>query len=365
MKICVIGTRGFPLIQGGIETHCEELYSRIGESFNCEIVVFRRTSYVKDHLRKFKNIKFVDIRVPKNKYLETFLHSFFSTVYSIFIRPEVVHFHNTGPGVFMPILRLFRIKTILTYHNISYTQKKWNKSSKYFLNFTEWICFKYSNSVIFISDTIRNLMVEKYGVKNYTLIKNGVKKASKSDSVKYVDSLGLTPHKYIIGVGRFLEEKGFDYLIEAYKKTNLTEYKLVLVGDTDYPTSYSNKLKLLAAESNVLLTGFIKGENLREIFSHAKLYIMSSFEEGLPIALLEAMSYNLDVLVSNIPPNLEIGLEEDDYFEVGNADLLAEKIKSKLEKPRIRDFSKKLNDNYNWDSIADSTYEFYKKTIDK
>jgi len=365
MKICVIGTRGFPLIQGGIETHCEELYSRIGESFNCEIVVFRRTSYVKDNARKFNNIKFIDIWVPKNKYLETFLHSFFSTVFSIFIRPDIVHFHNTGPGVFMPILRLFRIKTILTYHNISYTQQKWNKSSKYFLNFTEWICFKYANSVIFISDTIKKLMIDKYGIKNYTLIKNGVKKASKSGSSKYINSLGLKPHKYIIGVGRFLEEKGFDYLIDAYKMANLTEYKLVLVGDSDYPTSYSNKLKYLATENNVLLTGFIKGENLREIFSHAKLYIMSSFEEGLPIALLEAMSYNLDILVSDIPPNLEIGLEEDDYFVVGNATLLAEKIRRRLEKPKIRDFSKKINDTYNWDSIAVSTYELYEKTLNK
>jgi alpha-maltose-1-phosphate synthase len=363
MKICVIGTRGFPMIQGGIETHCEELYTRIGSKFNCELIIFRRTPYVKDKLSKYNNIRFIDIWVPKSKYFETFLHSFISTIYSVFLKPDIAHFHNTGPGVFMPIIKLFNIKIIFTYHNISYTQKKWNTLSKHFLNLTEKISVKWSDSVIFISTTLRDMMIKRYKIQNYTLIRNGVKKASITASTKYINSLGLKPHKYIIGVGRFLEEKGFDYLIEAYKKTNLMEYKLVLVGDTDYPTSYSNKLKILATENNVLLTGFIKGENLREIFSNAKLYIMSSFEEGLPIALLEAMSYNLDVLVSDIPPNLEIGLEEDDYFEVGNSTLLAEKIRSKLNKPKIRDFSKKLNDTYNWDSIAVSTYEFYIKTL--
>lgn len=365
MKICVIGTRGFPKIQGGIETHCEELYSRIANKFDCEVIVFRRTPYIKDGLSSYKNIRFIDIWIPRNKYLETFLHSLFSTVYTLFLKPDIAHYHNTGPGVFIPILKLFRIKVVFTYHNISYTQKKWNQASKFFLNFTERICFKFSDYFIFISDTIKDMMVERYKILDYEIIRNGVVKPSKATSSDYIDSLNLKRHKYIIGVGRFLEEKGFDYLIDSFKMAKVKDYKLVIAGDADYPTTYSLKLKNKALENDVVLTGFIKDEKLQQLFTFAQLYIMSSFEEGLPIALLEAMSYNLDVLASDIQPNLEIGLDADDYFEVGNSVELSRKITEKLENPKTRDFEKKISENYNWDNISNATYYLYTKLLKK
>lgn len=362
MKVCVIGTRGFPNVQGGIETHCEELYPRIADKYDCEIVVFRRTPYIKNKQSNFKNVRFVDIWVPKNKYLETFLHSFLSTLYSIFLRPDIVHYHNSGPAVFSPLIKLFRGKVVFTYHNISYTQKKWNQASKLFLSITEKITFKFTDSFIFISNTIKSIMEERYNFTRSTIIRNGVKRIDRSSQTDYLESLGLTPFKYIIGVGRFLEEKGFDYLIDAFKLCATNDIKLVIVGDTDYPTSYSIKLKKKAAENNVILTGFIKDEKLRQIFSFARLYIMSSFEEGLPIALLEAMNYNLDVLASDIKPNLEVELDKNDYFPVGNTSVLAEKINEKIKNSTKRDFSLLINEKYNWDSIATSTYEFYNKT---
>lgn len=362
MKICVIGTRGFPKIQGGIETHCEELYTKIADSFDSEIIVFRRTPYVKDKTFAHKNIRFIDLWVPKNKYLETFLHSFFASIYCIFIQPDIVHFHNTGPGLFIPILKLFRLKIVFTYHNISYTQIKWNKASKFFLSITERISLNFSDAYIFISNTIKDMMVERYKISNYQLIRNGIKKPLKAVNSDYIDSIGLKRYKFIIAVGRFLEEKGFDYLIDAYKMSGINGYKLVIVGDTDYPTTYSSKLKIKAKANGIVLTGFIKDEKLQQIFTFAQLYIMSSFQEGLPIALLEAMSYNLDVLSSDIKPNLEIGLEKNDYFEVGNTKLLSERIISKLENPSTRNFDSKLDETYNWDIIALSTYQIYTST---
>lgn len=365
MKICVIGTRGFPNIQGGIETHCEELYTRIEKIENCRIIVFRRKPYVKDKTKECGNIKFIDLWVPKNKYIETFLHSLFATITTIFIRPDIAHYHNTGPGVFIPILKLFRIKVVFTYHNISYTQKKWNWASKMFLNYTEKVSIKYSDTCIFISQTTRDIIINRYKISDYTIISNGVNKSPKSTNYDYIESLKLKPNKYILAIGRFLEEKGFDYLIDAYVISGVKDYKLVIAGDMDYQTSYSNKLKEHAKANNIILTGFIKGKQLQQIFTFAQLYIMSSFEEGLPITLLEAMSYNLDVLASNISANLEVGLNKDDYFEVGNTKALSQKIIDKLENQIIRNFDSKLNNIYNWDTISKSTYNLYLNTLNK
>jgi glycosyltransferase involved in cell wall biosynthesis len=195
------------------------------------------------------------------------------------------------------------------------------------------------------------------------VISNGVNLPVRSDNSDYIDSLGLEKKKYVVSVGRFLEEKGFDYLIRAFRKTDISCVKLVIAGDTDYPTEYSERLKSLAKDNGVILTGFIKGEKLNQIYSFAKLFIMSSFEEGMPITLLEAMSYDLDVLASDIPASLQVGLDKDDYFKVGDENDLKEKIMKKLSIRKEHNFRAFLAERYNWDKIALETYNTYKNLI--
>ncbi len=367
MKIGVIGTRGFPEVQGGIETHCMELYSRIAQNQNVSFTVYRRTPYINDSNRKpeFRNIRFIDIPVPRSKNFETLLHSFLATVHALFQGFDIVHYHNTGPGFFIPLLKITRAKIFFTYHNVSYTQKKWSRFAKLFLGSSEKISMTQADHVIFISDIIRSEMLTKYNVKNHSVIPNGVNLPVKSDRSDFIESFGLQKKKYVIAIGRFLEEKGFDYLIRAFVKAGLEDYKLVIAGDTDYPTEYSDRLKALAADNKVVLTGFIKGEELNQVFTWAALFVMSSFEEGLPIALLEAMSYNIDALASDIPANLQVALDKDDYFKVGDENDLREKIVWKLRSGKENNFSEILNRRFNWDKIANETYNTYINYINK
>lgn len=367
MKIGVIGTRGFPEIQGGIETHCLELYTRIGSTSDNEITIYRRRPYLNSTNKKadFRNVRFVDFHVPKNKYLETFLHSLFSSVHALFQGYDIVHYHNTGPGFFMPLLKLTKAKIVFSYHNISYTQKKWNKLAKRFLLSSEVISITYSDYIIFVSDVVRQEIEKHYKIHKYKVLFNGVRIPKKATGSDYIESLGLEKQKYIIAVGRFLEEKGFDYLIRAYKKANVKDYKLVIVGDSDYPTAYSRKLKAFAKENDITLTGYIKGEELNQILTFARLFVLSSFEEGLPISLLEAMSYNIDVLVSNIPANIQVGLEKDDYFRVGDEDDLASNLIHKLSEGKERNYKEILINKFNWNNIALETIEVYKSLLEE
>jgi len=220
-----------------------------------------------------------------------------------------------------------------------------------------------SDYVIFISEIIRSEMLTRYKIRNHSVIPNGVNIPVKSESSEYIDSLGLQKGKYLIAVGRFLEEKGFDYLIRAFVKAEIRGYKLVIAGDTDYPTEYSVRLKSLARDNGIVLTGFIKGEKFKQVLSWAGLFIMSSFEEGLPIALLEAMSYNINVLASNIPANLQIGLDAKDYFKVGDENDLREKMIRKITEGEKNNFGAFLTERFNWDRIAMETYKTYKNYI--
>jgi alpha-maltose-1-phosphate synthase len=362
MKVGVIGARGFPEIQGGLETHCMELYTRLAGLYDVKVTVYRRKPYINSKNRdsNYPNIRFVDFHVPKSKNLETFLHAFLATMHALFQHYDIVHFHNTGPGFFIPLLKLANPKIVFTYHNVSYIQKKWGVLARRFLSLSEKVSLKSSDYIIFISEVLKSEMTKKYPLEHWSVISNGVNLPAKSLNSEFIESLGLEKYKYIIGIGRFLEEKGFDYLIRSFVKTGVNDYKLVLVGDTDYPTDYSNRLKSLAKENNVVLTGFIKGDYLQQVYSFARLFVISSYAEGHPIALLEAMSYNIDVLASNIPANLQVGLEKNDYFEVGDENVLKVKILNKLSSNGERNFTGLLTSKYNWDTITSETYKIYK-----
>lgn len=361
MRIGVIGTRGFPDVQGGIETHCQELYTRLAGMEGNVVFVYRRTPYLNDTGRNatFRNIRFIDLRIPKSKYFETFIHSLFATVHALFQHYDIVHFHNTGPGFFIPVLKLTKTKIVFTYHNVSYTQKKWNSFAKWFLSLSERVSMKNSDFVIFISEVIRSEMTRKYKIPRSMVLSNGVMIPEVTTETGYIESLGLSRKKYLVGVGRFMEEKGFDYLIRAFRMTGIDDFKLVLVGDNDYPTHYSASLKTQATENGVIMTGFIKGQKLNQVYSHAALFVMSSYTEGLPIALLEAMSYNIDVLVSNIPANQEIGLADEYYFRVGDVNHLRDKLIEKIAENKSHDYSEILNNKYNWDRITVETNLIY------
>jgi glycosyltransferase involved in cell wall biosynthesis len=163
-------------------------------------------------------------------------------------------------------------------------------------------------------------------------------------------------------MGRFVPEKNFHRLIRAFSMLdNRDGYKLVLAGDADFDDAYSRELKKTAGENGTVLTGFVKGDRLHQLLTHAAAFVLPSSHEGLPISLLEAMSYNLPVIVSNIPANIEVGLPDDSYFPVESEDMLAQKLKKLIkEKPAKQKYPL---DRYHWDNISKQTIEVYEKAL--
>lgn len=358
MKIVVIGTRGIPNILGGVETHCEELYPRLVQ-LGYEIILIRRSCYVtqQNKIKYYRGVQIKDIYSPRLKSLEAIIHTFIAIVYAKTINADIVHIHAIGPSLLVPFAKLLGLKVVVTHHGPDYDRQKWGKLAKTLLRLGELMGAKYSDEVIVISKVIEESL-QKYGRKDHLhLIYNGVNLPHKTLSKEYISTLGLEDKRYIVTLGRFVEEKGFDYLIKAFERAGFTDYKLVIAGDADHETTYSKHLKDEAREKGVILTGFIKGEKLNELMSHAALFVLPSFHEGLPIALLEAISYRLDVLVSNIPANKQVVLPQDSFFQVGEIDDLTSKLKSKLSEG-----AHEVRYNlapYNWDKISGQVADVY------
>ncbi len=363
MKIIVLGTRGIPNIQGGVETHCENLFPNL-VNLGCDVQIIRRTPYISEQKRltEYKKVRLKDIYAPHKKSLEAIVHSTLGVIYSAIKRPDILHVQAIGPSLLVPFARLLGLKVVVTNHGPDYDRKKWGKMAKFLLKLGERFGTNYAHKVIVISEVINSILKQKYKRNDCVLIYNGVKIPMLSNQIEYIESIGLQKDKYIIAVGRFVEEKGFDYLIDSFSQLNQSDFKLVLVGDSDHETHYSTMLKQKAIQNNVGLTGFIKGEKLNQIFSHARLFILPSFHEGLPISLLEAMSYNLDVLVSDIPANTEVDLDADCFFKVGDVKELKTKMEYKLQNMKVSQYDLT---KYNWQSIAEQTYQVYQKVVNK
>ena len=371
MKIVVTGTRGIPNVMGGVETHCEELFPRIAER-GADVTVIRRNSYVHDGLKEWNGVKLVDVNTPKKKSFEAIIHTFRAINKAKKLGADILHIHAIGPALLVPYAKMRGMKVVFTHHGPDYDRDKWGLVAKAILKLGERMGCMFADEVIVISGVIKNLIARKYGrTEHVHLIYNGVSEPEICDYPEYFQELGIEKGKYILGMCRFVPEKNLHHLVEAMikvkkqrlpdeSKCKFSDIKLVLAGDTDFEDAYSLGLKEMARKNGVVLTGFIKGRKLHSLLTNCRCYCLPSSHEGLPIALLEAMSYGVKVIVSDIPANLEVGLPKEDYFQCGDVDELAGKLSSIIEQPLQHidyDMSK-----YNWEQIADEIASVYEHT---
>jgi glycosyltransferase involved in cell wall biosynthesis len=216
LKIAVVGTRGFPGVQGGVETHCEKLYSQLAKN-GCDITVFTRKPYVSKDVPTFNGVSLIPVNCPRSKFLEAIVHTFKSVLMARKIKPDILHIHAIGPSLFAPFARAFGMKVVVTNHGPDYKREKWPPPAKVFLRFCERMGTKFANKIIAISGNISDDIKQKYG-REVVTIPNGIEMPGHMETQDILKKYGLQKRNYILSVGRFVPEKGFDVLMEAFNK---------------------------------------------------------------------------------------------------------------------------------------------------
>jgi len=366
LRVAVLGLRGFPDIQGGIEKHCQELYPRLTK-YNCDITVFARKGYV-NRPYNYNGVKILPLWAPRQKSLENMCHTALGILWLGRHRKEydILHLHAVGPAFFSYVARKLGIRPVVTNHGPEYDRQKWGTIAKFIQRLGERVGARYAYVVIAVSNHIKNMLFKKYG-SHAEYIPNGVNMPDSEPPGDTLAGFNLEPGRYFLSVGRLVPEKGFHDLIDAFA-TLKTDWKLAIVGEADHEDGYSIKLKKKAKQvDGVIMTGFQKGKALRELFSNAGLFVLPSYHEGLPIVALEAMSYNLPMLVSDIPANKEVALPEE-MFSVGDVGELSNRLAmflndpSSLNSPEILNAKKhRIETEFNWDVIAKQTAEIYRE----
>ena len=363
--IVVTGTRGIPNVMGGVETHCEHLYPLIVQH-GYKVSLTRRKNYVNDGLKEWNGIELIDLYAPKIKAFEAIVHTFFAILKAKMIGADLVHIHAIGPSLLTPFARLLGMKVVFTSHGSDYEREKWGKLAKSILRIGEKWGTKYANEVIVISKGIDDILRNNYHRNDCHVIPNGVNSPIFYDNPSYLKSLGIDNRQYILAMCRIVPEKNLHHLIEAFVKLKDrgigNNIKLVIAGDADFEDEYSLSLKKMARENGVIMTGFVKGDKLQTLLTNARCFVLPSSHEGLPIGLLEAMSYQLPVIVSDIPAHTELNLDKKCYFHLGDIEDLVSTLQNNIETafcPVKYDMQK-----YDWEYIANEVCKVYQKCFE-
>ncbi len=368
LRVMMLGLRGFPDVQGGIEAHAEHLCPRLKE-LGCDVEVIVRPPYMPlDRGGEWKGVRYLRVWCPKAAALETIVHSFLGVLVAAWKRPDVLHIQAIGPALMAPLARLLGLHVVVTHHGPDYEREKWGPIARLALHTGEAWGMRFSNGRIVISRTIWKLVRDQYGL-NSDLIPNGVNLPDVPGSTSALEKFGLTAGRYVLMVSRLVPEKRHMDLIEAFARARLDGWKLVLVGASEYPDAYSSAVtKLAEATAATVMTGFQTGLALRELYAHAGLFVLPSSHEGLPVALLEALSYGLPAVASDISAHLEVGLDAAHYFPLGDTSALADRLVSFAGNPwpsELRERTRKqMAEREDWRSVAERTLGCYRRAIE-
>jgi len=365
MKIIIIGPRGFPNVIGGIEKHCEELFPMLikqNKNISIEVCAIKNNEY--SQKLEWNGIRFKYFSTFQKSGFEKLFYALKATFYAVKQKPDIIHFQGINSTLFIPFLKLFNIKIVTTIHSRDYRYPKWGKFAKLLFKLSE-IFSNLSDAIITVSELDYNEFKNK--IKKFHLIRNGINITQNLDFNKeeYLLKYSLKEKNYLFTAARFTEEKDLETLINGYLKSgvNLT---LVIAGDGI--TEYANKIKeLIKPHNNIILTGFIYGDELKTLFLNARLFLLTSIFEVSPFSVLEAFSYNVDVLLSDINVNKVLPLSDKNFFEVKNIEDLSIKLKllteRDIEKNELNQRIAYIKLNHDWSLIAIQTLDLYQNLI--
>lgn len=403
MKIAMLGHKRIPSREGGVEIVVEELAVRMAELGHDITVYNRKGSHVagigNEQTEFGKNFDFKGVHVKTvftidKKSLNAIVYAFFATIRACFSKAEVVHFHAEGSCSMIPLAKLFGKRCIATIHGLDWQRSKWGGFATKFLLFGEKMAAKHADEVIVLSKGVEQYFQDTYGRKTI-VIPNGICVPERREADIITEKYDLKGQDYILFLARLVPEKGVHTLLEAYEKSGVN-VPLVIAGGSSHSSDYCVQIEEMAEKINskadksrtnssvagegctveqkqrVIMTGFVQGKELEELYSNALVYVLPSEIEGMPLSLLEAMSYGNLCLTSDIPENTDVTEEHGISFEVGNADSLAEKIKEITENKDsirreecyqpdvIREFILK---KYNWEDVTKRTIECYEGIV--
>lgn len=366
-RIAMLGHKRVPSREGGVEIVVQELCCRMAQRGHKVTCYNRRGHHVSgsafDSQSELDGVRIKSVPTIDKKGLAAVTASFFAALFASFGPYDVVHFHAEGPCAFMWIPRLFGKRCIATIHGLDHMRAKWGRFASAFIMTGEKTAVKCAHEIIVLSRGVQDYFMSRYGRKTI-LIPNGVSRPETREAQLIVDKYGLQKDDYVLFLGRIVPEKGLRYLISAWKHVR-TDKKLVIAGGASDTDEFMEEIRLMAAgDERIVFTGFVQGQELDELYSNCYLYTLPSDLEGMPLSLLEAMSYGCCCLTSDIAECADVMGVQGVTFRQGDVQDLTERLQILLDAPdTVQAYRTQaaayILGRYNWDDVTEKTLKVY------
>ena len=371
MKIAMIGHKRIPSREGGIEIVVQELSTRLAAEGHTVHAYNRMGHHVsgkefdqKETLQSsVGDIHIITIPTFQNGKLNALVYSILGTLRALVEHYDAIHYHAEGPCAMLWLPHLLGVHTVATIHGLDWQRAKWGGFATRYLKFGEKMAAKYADELVVLSRNVQQYFEQTYG-RTATYIPNGVAKPRKREAGEMLNKWGLQKDGYLLFLARIVPEKGLHYLIDAYQGIG-SDKKLVIAGGSSHTDDYLIEIKQKASEDGrIIFTGFVQGEELEELYSNAYLYVLPSDLEGMPLSLLEAMSYGNCCVTSDISECIEVVEDKAFTFQKGNVQSLRERLLYLLDHPEVvEQLREKASDfickKYHWDTVVKETTRLY------
>lgn len=370
LRICHLGMKQIPSRQGGIEVVVEQLATRMA-ALGHKVTCYNRSGHhvcgkefdSQKKTKEYKGVKLVYVPTLNFRGFAAMTSSISGAVCAAFGKYDVVHFHAEGPAFMCWLPKLFGKKVVVTIHGLDWQRAKWGRLASKYIMGGEKCAVKYADEIIVLSRGVQDYFWDTYRRKT-VFIPNGVNKPQKREADCITKQFGLVKDDYILFLGRLVPEKGLKYLIQAFREVK-TEKKLVIAGGTSDTDAFVKELRKFGEDDQrIIFTGFVQGQALEELYSNAYVYTLPSDLEGMPLSLLEAMSYGNCCLVSDIPECAEVVEDRAVCFQKGDVNDLKNKLQALCDdKLLVSSYKEKAADficgKYDWHQVTQQTADLY------
>ena len=374
LRIAMLGHKRIPSREGGVEIVVEQLSTRM-TALGHQVTCYNRkghhvsgAEFDTNKLAEYKGVNLKSVWTVDRKGLAAMTSSLSAAVKAAWGKYDIVHFHAEGPCAMLWIPKLFGKRCIATIHGIDWQRSKWGGFASNYIKFGEKVAAKYADEIIVLSKGVQDYFWTTYHRKT-EFIPNGVNRPVICEPDMIREKFQLEKDSYILFLGRIVPEKGLRYLVEAFKQVD-TNKKLVIAGGASDTNDVVNEIKEMARQDNrIIFTGFVQGQLLDELYSNAYIYTLPSDLEGMPLSLLEAMSYGNCCLVSDIAECAEVVEDKAVVFRKSDVNDLREKLQQLCDHPeQVEKYKEQAADficnKYSWDDVVERTLMLYARRIE-
>lgn len=361
MRIALVGSRGIPATYSGFETFYEQLGVRLAARGH-QVTVYNRSHHIGSKRREYKGVRIVCLPSIQSKHLDTLTHTALSLLHGLFQGYDIVYVCIVGNAPLCLLPKLTRTPVLINVDGDDADREKWQGFAKKYLRWSERVACKLADCVIADAQAIQKRYRDWYG-KETVYIPYGANiwpRDLEHANRNLLERFKLESDRYVLFCSRLTPENRADIAIKAFLMAQLPpDMKLVVVGNAPYVDEYVATVNALCDGKRVIATGYLFGDDYKQISCHARMFVLPSGIDGTRPVLLDQMGFGNAVIVRNTAANMEVvgpaGLTFDGAHEIESLATAMGALNADealLQRSR-RNAVERVRANYSWDAVTD------------